>query len=107
MKKYSKVINQETKECEVGIGTNVEYYKKIGMTEQEVEQAYNGQWYLKGYAPKQSEEEKLKIEVKTLESQTGYTRALREIIAVTNVSQEVKDIADKIEKVAINLRGKR
>lgn len=106
MKKYSKVINQETKECEVGIGTNVEYYKKIGMTEQEVEQAYDGRWYLSGFAPKQSEEEKLKIEVKTLESQTGYTRVLREIISKTDVSKEVKDIADKIEKVAIKLRKK-
>ena len=51
-----------------------------------------------------TEQEKLKAEVETLENQTGYTRVLREIISVTNVSQEVKDIAEKIEKVAIKLR---
>jgi hypothetical protein len=52
MLKYAKIINKETKQCEVGIGTNTEFYKSIGMTEMEVEQAYNGQWYLAGYAPK-------------------------------------------------------
>ena len=55
MKKYAKVINEETKVCEVGIGTNAEFYKSIGMTEMDVEQAYNGQWYVKGYAPVQPE----------------------------------------------------
>ena len=49
--KYAKVVNEQTKECIVGLGTNVEYFKSLGMTEQEVEQAYNGQWYLAGYAP--------------------------------------------------------
>lgn len=51
MLKYAKVINEETKACEVGIGTNAEFYKSIGMTEMEVEQAYDGSWYLKGCAP--------------------------------------------------------
>lgn len=48
---YAKIIDQETKACEVGIGTNADFYKSIGMSEMDVEQAYNGSWYLKGYAP--------------------------------------------------------
>jgi hypothetical protein len=52
MIKYAKIVNNETKQCEVGTGTNAEFYKSIGMTEMEVEQAFDGQWYLKGYAPK-------------------------------------------------------
>lgn len=51
MKKYAQIINEETKECSVGLGTNSAFYKSIGMTEMDVEQAYNGQWYLSGYAP--------------------------------------------------------
>lgn len=51
MKKYAKVINEETKACEVGIGTNTEFYQSIGMTEMEVEQAYDGSWYILGFAP--------------------------------------------------------
>ena len=58
MIKYAKIINEETKQCEVGIGTNVEFYKSIGMTEMEVEQAYNGDWYIKGFAPEEPIAEK-------------------------------------------------
>lgn len=60
MFKYAKIINEETKQCEVGLGTNTEFYKSIGMTEQEVEQAWNGAWYLQGYAPEKPQEEKEK-----------------------------------------------
>ena len=52
MKKYAKVINEETKACEVGLGTNSEFYASLGMKKQEVEQSYTGDWYLAGYAPK-------------------------------------------------------
>ena len=51
MLKYAKIINEETKLCEVGLGTNAEFYKSIGMSEMEVEKAYNGSWYVLGYAP--------------------------------------------------------
>lgn len=55
---YAKIINDETKQVEVGLGTNVSFYQSIGMSEMEVEQAYNGSWYLKGYAPEKPVEEK-------------------------------------------------
>lgn len=56
MKKYAKVINEETKLCEVGLGTNNVFYASIGMEEMEVEQDYSGNWYLAGYAPAKPEE---------------------------------------------------
>ena len=62
MKKYAKVINEETKACEVGLGTNSAFYQSIGMTEMEVEQAYNGSWYVKGYAPIKPEPTKEEIQ---------------------------------------------
>ena len=52
MKKYAKIENEETKQCSVGLGTNTDFYKSIGMVEMDVEQAYNGDWYVAGYAPK-------------------------------------------------------
>ena len=48
---FAKIENQQTKECSVGLGTNAAFYESIGMTEMDVEQAYDGKWYLKGYAP--------------------------------------------------------
>ena len=55
MKKYAKIINEETKECSVGLGSNAEYYQSVGMTEMDVEQAWNGDWYQEGYVPQRPE----------------------------------------------------
>lgn len=51
MLRYAKVINEETKLCSVGIGTNYDYYESIGMLMQDVEKAWNGNWYLAGHTP--------------------------------------------------------
>ena len=51
MKKYAKIINEETKLCEVGLGIDSVFYASIGMEEMEVEQDYLGNWYLAGHAP--------------------------------------------------------
>lgn len=56
MLKYAKVVDDETKACQVGLGTNTRYYESLGMTLQEVEQSYNGDWYLKGYVPTEPNE---------------------------------------------------
>lgn len=56
MIKYAKLENEETKVVSVGLGTNTEFYESIGMTEMEVEQGYDGQWYLQGYAPQKPKE---------------------------------------------------
>lgn len=61
MLKYAKVTDDISKSCSVGLGTNSKYYESIGMTLQEVEEAYNGGWYLKGYAPTQPIDEKKEI----------------------------------------------
>ena len=68
MKKYAKIINEETKQVSVGTGTNVEFYKSIGMSEMEVEQAYDGSWYVKGFAPEKPVEE-LQAQVRSVRNQ--------------------------------------
>lgn len=52
MLKYAKIEDENLKICSVGLGTNDSYYKSIGMVKMDVEQAYTGTWYVKGYAPK-------------------------------------------------------
>ena len=50
--------DKNTKKClSVGTGTNTEFYKSIGMVDMEVEQAYDGSYWLKGYAPSQNIDE--------------------------------------------------
>ena len=106
MKKYAKVVNEETGLCEVGVGTNTSFYASIGMTEMEVEQAYNGQWYLKGYAPAKPEST-LEERVAKLEAETGLTRVMREMVLAENsgASDYVKAKAQEIEDLAKQLRA--
>lgn len=76
MIKYAIIINQETKMCDVGTGTDIEYYKSIGMTEMDVEQSYDGNWYIVGYAsqkPQEScEEEVRKVRNEYLEKYVDW-----------------------------------
>lgn len=51
MIKLAKIINEGTKQVELGYEEYIDFYTKKGFTENEVEQAYDGQWYLAGYAP--------------------------------------------------------
>lgn len=48
MLKYCNIINEETKEVQIVEGKLIEVLKA---TEMDVEQAYNGSWYVKGYCP--------------------------------------------------------
>lgn len=69
MKKYCKVINQETKQVNIGLGDNINFYKSIGYKLQEVEQDYRGVWYLKGYAPQKTLEELKQEKLKELKQE--------------------------------------
>lgn len=68
MLKYAKVIDDQTKLCEVGLGTDSEFYLSVGMTEQDVEQAWDGNWYLTGFAPEKTVE-KMQEEVRKVRNQ--------------------------------------
>lgn len=89
MLKYAKIINEKTKQCEVGIGTNTEFYKSIGMTEMDVEQAYNGQWYVKGYAPAEPETE-IQIRVREIRD-NALEQTDKYMIADFPISDEARE----------------
>lgn len=99
--KYATITNQETKTVDVGLGTNEEFYKSIGMTQMDVEQAYNGAWYLKGYAPQKPEP-----------TPQEQIRALEEQITDRNIrcallgDQYAIDRITEIENLIANLREK-
>ena len=103
MLKYAKIINEETKEVQIGVGVNDEYYASIGMTEMEVEQAYNGNWYLKGYAPIKPEPT---IQDKILELEGQITaRNLRSAIfgdeyaieKIRTIEAEIEELRKQLE----------
>lgn len=57
---FAKILNEKTKEVQVGLGDDYKFYSEVGMEEMEVEQAYNNRWYVKGYVPTEPIEEKEK-----------------------------------------------
>ena len=80
--RYAKIIDDKTKEVQVGVGCNAEYYEEIGMTVMTVEQAYNSLWYVAGYAPVKPEptEDEKKTNVRAVRDSylrdTDYTQLL-------------------------------
>jgi hypothetical protein len=110
MLKYAKVINEETKACEVGLGTNSTFYQSIGMTEMDVEQAYDGGWYVLGFAPEKPEptEEELKqariSELQQYLSETDWY-AIRESETGVDIPAEVKKARADARAEISSLRG--
>lgn len=68
MIKYAKVVNEKTKVCEVGLGTNTAFYESLGMVEMDVEKGYDGNWYLVGFAPEKPEPT-IQEQIEALEAQ--------------------------------------
>lgn len=101
---YAKIINEDTKEVQVGLGDNIKYYESLGMINLEVEQAYNGSWYLKGYAPAKPQPT-LQEQLEGLEKQYNMPRVIREGILGNptmysefnvNRARDLEDLAKKI-----------
>ena len=60
MIKYAKVINEQTGLCEVGTGTNINFYQSIGMIQLDVQQSdIDNAWYLSEKCPMKTDKEKL------------------------------------------------
>ena len=102
MKKYAKVINEETKQCEVGLGTNSAFYKSIGMTEMEVEQAYNGSWYLQGYAPEKPAKETAQEKIAELEAELAKS----DYIDNKFIEAMVKNDSELLEALKVKYKDK-
>lgn len=65
---YAKIVDKEKMLCEVGTGTNSAFYESIGMELMDVEQGYDGNWYVAGHAPKQPLEERIEQAYKTFDA---------------------------------------
>lgn len=106
MIKYAQIINEETKECSVGLGTNTDFYKSIGMTEMDVEEAYDGSWYLVGYAPEKLVPTKEEISVlreqlyiKEADPITCHINRLKDEEQTEEILAEIETL--KVERAAI------
>ena len=99
MIKYAKVINQETKECQVGLGTNEEYYISEGFSQMDVERSYNGGWYLAGHAPQKPHHDVIMDQIRTLEM-TITDRNIRSAIKGDEFAlNKINEVESQIEEL--------
>lgn len=51
MKMYAKIVDIERGICEVGLGNNEDFYKSLGMELIDVEEGFDGNWYIAEKVP--------------------------------------------------------
>lgn len=105
---YAKIINEETKQCEVGVGTNVEFYKSIGMVDMAVEQAYDGAWYVEGYAPQKpaptkEEQEQARANAYAEEIDPLHARKARKTILDEWTEEDESEYVAKVKELSAEI----
>jgi len=113
-KQYAKIINEQTKELQIGMGCDVAYYLEIGMEYMETELAYNGKWYLKGYAPKEPQPEpKTKEQVQQIRAAlyqsevdpiTAHIQRLRDERQTEPTIRQINELLVERENKVIQIR---
>lgn len=113
-KQYAKIIDERTKELQVGVGCDVAYYLEIGMEYMETELAYNGKWYLKGYAPieptptPKTKEEVQKIRAALYQSEvdpiTAHIQRLRDERQTEPTIRQINELLVERENKVIQIR---
>jgi len=113
MKKYAKIINEETKQCEVAIGINTLFYKSIGMVEMDVKQAYDGRWFVEGYAPEKpeptyDEQKEARAEAYRQEKDpiTCHIQSLRDEEQTPEIQQEIADLIQERAEIVENIKAR-
>lgn len=86
--RYAKIIDEQTKEVQVGVGCTDEYYIEIGMTLMDVDIAYNGRYYVTGYAPAKPKP--------TKEEKEANVRAVRDSY-INDIEWRVSRYRDQVE----------
>ena len=105
MIKWAKVVNEETKQCEVGIGTNEKFYRSIGMQELDVEQSYNGGWYLTGHAPQKPQRDDILEQISLLEHKITARNLRGAIIGDSFAINKINEIESQIAQLRQQLEG--
>lgn len=108
MKKYASILNEQTKQCDVALGR----YIPDGFVEMEVEEAYNGGWYLMGYAP--AEPEKTKEEISETRRQlyiaekdpiTCQIQALRDEEQTEEIMAQIESLKEERARVVEKIKA--
>lgn len=108
MIKYAKIENLQKGLVTVGLGSDIEFYKSQGFEEMDVEQAWDGNWYITDKVPEKPVAYDLEQELIKKEYKYNMPRVIREGIlgnpsmySEFNVlrARELEEIAEKIRQL--------
>lgn len=104
--KWAYIIDNKTKEVGIGLGTDINFYKSHGFTEMDVEEAWNGTWYLKGHCPEKPKEEIIAEKISELQKFLDETDwyITRFIDNGTPIPQDIKNQRQSARKEIDKLR---
>lgn len=94
---FANIINEQTKEVQIVAGQKM--ISITGATEMEVEQAYNGKWYVKGYAPEEPKEEAVKKQIVALEEQITDRNLRSAILGDEFALNKITEIENQITEL--------
>ena len=90
MKLYGTVIDNNTGLCSIGTGTNIEFYKSIGMVELDVKQSnIDNKYYLANKCPMKTSEQTIKEEQDKINHLTMTALDFVTYIKKAGVSDEI------------------
>lgn len=102
---YAKIVNPVTKECNVGVGNNEEFYKSLGMEKMDVEQSYKGGWFLKGYAPIKTKSEENQEKIIELEARITERNIRSALLGDSYAKHKIEVIEAQIAELRKQLEG--
>jgi len=105
MKKLAKIVDEKLHTVNVALGDNIEFYKSIGFINLDVEQGYNGNWYIQGYAPAKPEPTLEEILIQK-EQEYNMPRVIREGILGNPIAYSEFNVnrAKELEELAKTIR---
>ena len=90
MKLYGTIIDNNTGLCSIGTGTNIEFYKSIGMVELDVKQSnIDNKYYLANKCPMKTSEQTIKEEQDKINHLTMTALDFVTYIKKAGVSDEI------------------
>lgn len=106
MIKYAKVVDENKGLVIAGLGTDIEFYKSQGFIQLNVEQGWDGNWYLEGYSPEKPIAYDLEKELIKKEHEYNMPRLIREGILGNPMAYSEFNVnrAKELEELAKTIR---
>lgn len=102
---YAQIANEVTKQCNVGTGINEDFYKSIGMEKMDVEEAWDGSWYLKGYAPQKPHNQTIQEQIEELEARITERNIRSALLGDSYAKHKIEVIEAQIAELRKQLEG--